>query len=408
LKATFVRSHLTIRIIPKELSVHSLTGAVAKKKVLSPRSHGWMRGIVFLSALLSLLSAAPAQSSAPVDQPVDDQAVAQPSTTTQPATQPSSQPASCPASQPVPSAAFTDRLASRDWLDNLKLVAPLKQQGPPLPFHTIEGYGGGAITPMAYLVNPGPKGTIFGLPAAAFSNIIAGRKNLQAFTFTETVLGRFEFGYGLDRFGIGSLDENIQKATGVDIDRESVWMHNFNIRALLLEENAFKLPLPEITAGVHFKVNDGIADVNHRLGGALTNIGYARPYGTDFTLTATKTFLDKTLTLNRPLIASVGMRNSDASNLGFLGFSDNRVTTVEANVAYLPTDWLLVAYEFRQRGNVYDSIPGLIKPEDNWNAIDVSWIINKNMTLVAGWAALGNLADTTENGAWFIQFKYEF
>ena len=25
---------------------------------------------------------------------------------------------------------------------------------PPLPFHTIEGVGGGAITPMAYLANP--------------------------------------------------------------------------------------------------------------------------------------------------------------------------------------------------------------------------------------------------------------
>ena len=42
---------------------------------------------------------------------------------------------------------------------------PAAKSGPPLPVHTTEGYGGGAITPTAYLVNPGPKGQVFGLPA---------------------------------------------------------------------------------------------------------------------------------------------------------------------------------------------------------------------------------------------------
>lgn len=33
---------------------------------------------------------------------------------------------------------------------------PAPGDGPPLPVHTIEGGGGAAITPIAYLVNPGP------------------------------------------------------------------------------------------------------------------------------------------------------------------------------------------------------------------------------------------------------------
>ncbi|HEX3000667.1 MAG TPA: hypothetical protein VHR86_10600, partial [Armatimonadota bacterium] len=41
---------------------------------------------------------------------------------------------------------------------------------PPLPFHTIEGYGGGAITPMAYLVNAKPAQGVFGQPAFAISS----------------------------------------------------------------------------------------------------------------------------------------------------------------------------------------------------------------------------------------------
>jgi hypothetical protein len=281
------------------------------------------------------------------------------------------------------------------------------EEPPPLPFHTIEGYGGGAITPMAYLVNPGPRDELFGKPAIAFSNVIAGEKNLQAFTYTETLFGRLELGFGLDRFGIGTLRPDIESATGVDIGRDDVYLYNFNVRGLLIEENSFGLPLPAVTAGVHFKINDGIADINRRLGGALSRIGYDDSWGIDYTLTASKTFVAD-WTGNRPLILSAGGRNSEASNLGFLGFGGDRHTTFEGNIAYLPTDWLLVAYEFRQKARQFSEIPGLVENEDNWHAVDVSWIINKHLTLVAGWGALGTLANTTENGAWWLQLKYEF
>jgi hypothetical protein len=281
-------------------------------------------------------------------------------------------------------------------------------EGPPLPFHTIEGYGGGALTPMAYLVNPGKKGDIFGLPSASFSNVIAGEKNLQSVAISETLFGRIELSYAAERFGIGTLDDDIKKATGVDIDRDAVYLHNFNVRGLLVEENSFGTKwLPALTGGVHFKVNDGIADVNRKLGGALTSIGYDEPWGVDFTLTASKTLVEK-WTFNRPLILTVGGRNSDAAQLGFLGFGSQRTTTVEASAVYLPTDWLLVGYEFRQKANPYDRIPGLVGDEDNWQAVDVSWLINKNMTLTGGWGILGNVANTQEDGAWFLQFKYEF
>lgn len=300
----------------------------------------------------------------------------------------------------------------KDWREYSKKetanVETPPAKGPPLPFHTIEGYGGGAITPMAYLVNPPRKGDLLGLPAVAFSNVIAGQKNLQALTITENLFGRIELGHGLDRLGLGTLPGDIQDATGVDIGRNDVWLHNFNARGLLLEENAFGTKwLPAITAGAHFKINEGIESINNKLGGALSGIGYDSPWGIDYTLTASKTLLEK-WTLNRPLIVTGGLRNSEASNLGFLGFGGDRHTTFEGNVAYLPTDWLLVAYEFRQKANQYSQIPGLVGQEDNWNAIDVSWIINKNMTLTAGWGAFGNMVNGQENGAWWLQFKYEF
>lgn len=276
------------------------------------------------------------------------------------------------------------------------------------PSTRLRGTAAGPLPRWLTLWTPPKKGDWFALPSAAFSNVMAGEKNLQAFTFTENLFGRIELGFGLDRLGLGTLPGDIQHATGVDIEHNDVWMENFNVRGLLLEENAFGTKwLPAITAGVHFKVNNDIADINNRLGGALSSIGYDRDWGIDYTLTASKTLVEK-WTLNRPLIATGGLRLSEASNLGFLGFGDAYRATFEGSVAYLPTDWLLVAYEFRQKDNPYSQIPGLVGGEGAWNAIDASWIINKNATLVAGWGAFGNVVNGTENGAWWIQFKVEF
>ncbi len=275
---------------------------------------------------------------------------------------------------------------------------------PPLPFHTIEGVGGGAITPMAYLINAPAKGETLALPAVASSYVGLDKKNLQALTITENLFGRVELGYGADRLGLGDLPDDIEAATSVDIKRSDVWLHNFNLRVLALPENSFDLPLPAVTVGGHFKYNNGIKDINDRLGGALNSIGYQRDYGADFTITGTKMF---TQLGGHPLILTAGGRLSQAANLGFLGFSDKWRPTFEGSVIFLPTSWLLLAYEFRQKHDPYQQIPGLVKGEDNWQAIDASWIVGSHATLVAGYGIFGTLANADANSAWWLQLKYE-
>lgn len=289
-----------------------------------------------------------------------------------------------------------------DSADGKTVEAP-QTETPPLPFHTIEGYGGGAITPMAYLVNPGAEGNVWGKPAVAFSSVVLGRKNLQALTLTETLLGRLELGYGVDRLGLGTLPNDIEDATTVDIGEDEVWLHNFNARYLLLKEGE----LPAVTAGVHVKVNEGIESIDDRLGGALDSIGYEKNRGVDLTLTTSKTVAGS-WTSNRPVILTGGLRNSSGGQVGLLGFGDDRDTTFEGSVAFLPTDWLLVAYEYRQKSNPYDEIPGLVEDEDDWHAVDISWIVSSHTTLVAGWGAFGNIANETEDGTWWLQWKREF
>ena len=170
---------------------------------------------------------------------------------------------------------------------------------------------------MAYLVNPGDECTIFGKPAAAMSFVGLGEKNLDALTFTETLFGRVELGYGADRLGLGTLPSDIRTATiplspatgGIDIGHSDLWLHTWSIRGLVIKENdpAFgDLKVPAFTVGVHFKYNDSINDINNKLGGALTGIGYHSAFGEDFTFTATKTFGKGFF--GKPLITTAGLR----------------------------------------------------------------------------------------------------
>ena len=281
---------------------------------------------------------------------------------------------------------------------------------PPLPFHCIEGYSGGAITPLAYICNGDTCGECFwGKPTMAYSFVGLGRKNLDAITLTEPFLeGRFEFGYGADRLGLGTLPGTIQTATGVDVERSDVWMHNFNLRCLAVKENTEVggIKMPAITLGVDFKYNADIEQINNKLGGALDGLGYRRSNGEDYTLTVTK-MIPKTFG-GRPLIITAGLRESQAANLGFLGFGDTWKTTFEGNVVYLVTDHVALAYEYRQKGAEFDTLPGVINGEDNWHAFDVGFILNKQTTLVAGYGIFGTLADSKADSAWWLQLKYEF
>ena len=265
---------------------------------------------------------------------------------------------------------------------------------------------------MAYLVNPAPEGEIFGKPSVAFDYIGLGSKNLSALLLTENLWGRIEFGFAADRLGLGNLPTAMVMATDVDIQRSDVWLYNFNVRGLVVKENQNDNKwLPAITLGVDFKTNEGIRDINRRLneklGYGLETIGYARENGTDFTLTATKT-LPKAF-FGKPLIVTAGLRESQAADLGFLGFVDEYHTSFEGSLAILPFDKWLFAYEFRQHSNPFSGeIPGLIGTENNWNAFDAAYIASKHTTVVAGYGIFGNLANSSANSGWWLQLKYEF
>ena len=290
-----------------------------------------------------------------------------------------------------------------------QVVAATNEKAPPLPLHTIEGVGGIVITPVAYLVNPGPAGTTFGLPSTSVTYVKASTKNVESAVITETLFGRVELGYAASRFGTGNLVTDVKTLTNIDI-ADSVVVHNFNARVLALPEGSFGLPLPAVTVGASYKYNDGISDINQKLGGALTGIGYNSNSGTDFTLTATKAFPK---VFGRPLLVTTGLRLSEAEQLGYLGFGDKYRPTFEGNLAYGITDWLWLAAEFRGKATAYQPIPNpkggyLLGREDNWWTVGAAFVINPHATVTVGWGHFGQLLNTTENKGLAVQAKYEF
>jgi hypothetical protein len=288
-----------------------------------------------------------------------------------------------------------------------------EEKAPPLPFHSIEGYGGGAITPMAYLVNPGPKDAVLGKPAMGLTVGNLGDKQLEAITITETLFDRIELGYGADRASLGDLPSDIRGSTDMDMEAGSVWLHNFNVRFLLVKEDTdlAGIPLPAVTAGIHFKYNDGIAQINNSLGNALSTIGYRANNGVDFTLTATKNIAK---IVGRPLFITAGLRESEAAEIGLLGFGNTYHLTFEGNIVYMATDRLAIGCEIRQKydpyGTLASSEPGemLVGPENNWYAVEAGYILNSHTTLCAGWGHFGNVVNSEADNSWLMQLKYEF
>ena len=274
----------------------------------------------------------------------------------------------------------------------------------PLPLLTFEGVSGGLITPMAYLCNADKKATV-GLPSVGYIYANLGSKNLHSIQVNETFLGRIELSYAVNIFDLGSLPADLRKA-GLPIGRDSLCLHHFNARAMVLEENSFNLPLPAVTVGVHFKYNDGIGDINRQTGHTLSSIGYDRQYGVDYTLTVSKTF-DK-LCFGRPLLLTVGLRNSRAAQVGLLGFGGTCKTTLEGSAACLITDQLLVAYEFRQKNDPYTHVSDVIEHEKNWHAVSLTYVVNDHITVTGAWGCLGTIANSTADGSFLLQVKYEF
>ena len=290
-------------------------------------------------------------------------------------------------------------------------VAKVTEKGPPLPLHQIEGNGGIFATLSAYIVNPPRNGEPIGRPAVGFAYVNLGSdKNLEALTFTESPFSRLELGYGWDHLGLGNLPLALRNAGLVNYHQDEVQLHNFNARFQILKEGEFDQKwIPALTAGVHYKYNDGINKVRNEVkrdAGAdlLGNAGLSRQQGVDYTLYASKLFAQ----LPRPVLLELGGRATEGVWDGLGGFTHRYNFVFEGNVVVFVTGNLALAAEYKQQPRDYQPIGSLVQKEGDWWTIDAAYVVNPHLTLAAGYGHFGKVLNNEANGVWGITTKWEF
>ncbi len=280
------------------------------------------------------------------------------------------------------------------------------EKGPPLPLHQIEGNGGIFSTLSAYVVNPPRDGELLGRPSLGFAFVNLGHgQDLYAFTATESPWKRLELGFGYNNLNLGDLPTDVLQATGVKLSDQNVGLYNGNARLQLLAENEFSQKwIPALTFGTHLKYNDAYNTINHELGGALNSSGVTDNADVDFTLYASKllTFLP------RPVLIELGGRATKGVWNGLLGFTPDYQFLFEGNVGVFVTDSLILAAEYKQQATDYQPIGGLIGKASDWWTIDAAYIVNKHLTVAAGYGHFGTVLNHQANGVWGITTKYEF
>ncbi len=266
-----------------------------------------------------------------------------------------------------------------------------------LPVHTIEGVGGGAITPIALVVNSG-RAPAFSTPVLSLND-----KNLETFAVTQSFGGRVEFGYAMTRLGLGDLPSDITAATTVNINRNHVLLHHFNVRAVLVPQGSV---VPAIAAGASLKYNGSVDNIDVSLGGALQTISYDSDVGVDFTLTATRIVAG---VLPKPFIVSAGGRASRGAWGGLLGFANRYTATFEGNFVYLAAPFLTLAYEFRLMPNAYTAgLAPVIGAPGDWHTIDAIFHVANRFTITGVLGVFGNVVNKDANTSFGIQIKNEF
>ena len=275
----------------------------------------------------------------------------------------------------------------------------------PLPMQTYEGYGGTTFVPLAYLLNPGPAGELFGMPSASYSFTKAGDKDLHIWALSITLLRRVEVSWAINRVGLGDWPDKVRVLTAGfrSAGRDHLYMHNINLRGLLIEEAD---AMPAVTGGAHFKIGQGVHSIDHRMGGGARRVGFEKESGVDFTLTASKTCPN--LVFGRPLIATAGLRWSKGSQIGWTGFGSGYRTSWEGSLICMVTDQLATGYEYRMKRSAYTHNRGLYASEDDWHSIFAAYAIDEHMKVRGQWMYAGELGRGIQACVWGIQFQYDF
>lgn len=151
--------------------------------------------------------------------------------------------------------------------------------------------------------------------------------------------------------------------------------------------------LPQVSVGLQHKRSRDEAVVKA--------VGAASAKGTDFTLSATKLFLDKSV------LANATVRLTNANQLGLLGFGTAgrtaRTAQFEGSIAWLLSRRLVIGGEYRTKPDRL-----AFAHEDDAADLFAAYAINRNVTVTAAYVDLGSIATFDGQRGAFLSLQAAF
>lgn len=252
---------------------------------------------------------------------------------------------------------------------------------------TIEGASGGGLASWA---------TIAGMEtdrgvgiSAHVTGIELADYGWQSHGVSVGIKDRIELSYARQNFDTRKVGSALGLGEGFRFNQDI-----FGAKVRLVGDTVYGSPLlPQISIGVQHKRSLDEAIVKA--------VGAASSEGTDFTASATKLILSKSVLVNATA------RLTNANQFGLLGFGGpnqtDRTLQFEGSVAYMLTPRLVVGGEYRTRPSNL-----AIAREDDAHDLFVAWAFTRNATITAAYADVGSVAtfDGQRGGLVSLQFAF--
>jgi hypothetical protein len=245
----------------------------------------------------------------------------------------------------------------------------------------VEGAGGGGLANWALITG---YGTRDGIGANVhYTAVPLPDYTLQTVGVAVGLFDRLELSYAWQGFDTQDV------GTALGLGRGFTFHQNiFGAKLKLIGDAVYDQDnwLPQIAIGLQHKENDR--------GAVIAAVGGKNSVGTDFYVTATK------LLLAESLLVDATLRETKANQFGILGFGGDKhndySTQFEGSGAYLFSRRFAVGAELRTK----PSNLSIVHEGAAWDLF-AAYFFNKNLSITAAYADLGNIAiENDQHGAY--------
>ena len=252
----------------------------------------------------------------------------------------------------------------------------------------IEGAAGGGLATWAVIGGDETKDGIGAKLAATYVSL--PDYNLKVYSAAVGFYDRVELSYAHQEFDTGSTGGKLGLGDGFTFDQD---VYGAKIRLLgdaVYDQDSW---LPQVAAGLQYKVNDKSAII-HAVGGKEAQ-------GVDYYIAATKLFL------NESLVVDATFRYTKANQTGLLGFGGDKQADYspqfEGSIGYLLTRHFVVGAEYRTKP---DNL-GFAK-ENDWADLFAAYAFNSHLSLTAAYVDAGSIATFQNQRGLYLSLQAGF